>query len=313
MSDRSKSIMINLVGQVMQNLAAVLMSHGQHGLSNGRKRPVWFAGVPLLLLGAISVFASYGAAEQSLLGSLISVQFISNVVFGRLLFGRLVTLSVIAGTTIIVAGTTLCISNTPHVEREWGEDALRDLYINNPSFQQFLLCEVVGWLLLDRAYTFYNEAEKHGERTRGSHVLLPWFYIARAALPSSYAIIAAKTLASLLRLCNSGRNVFHSVLLWISLGLWVGGTVFWMRRMNTALRRFDSAFAIPLCQVNWSFFTVIGGGVFYHEFEHFTRRQMILFSLGSIANLSGAILLRPSAATTVNFEREDLGIELLIT
>jgi len=311
LSSRSAGIVLNVCGQVMQNLAALLMSHGQQGQSGGKKHQVWFVGVALLALGALAVFASYGAAEQSLLASLISVQFVSNVAFGRVLFGKEVTPPVYKGTAVIVCGTLLCILNTPHVERELGEEDIWRLLVDNPPFRGFLLCEAMVWLLIDRTYAMYSAAERRGEEPRGSGMLLPSTFVARAALPGSYSIVAAKTLATLIRLSASGKFRLGGILLWLSFALWLGGTVFWLSMMNLALARFDSGFVIPLCQVNWSFFTIVSGGFFFREFENFNFLQLLLFVLGACANFSGAMMLRPGV--TAKPEGEDLEVELLIS
>lgn len=48
-----------------------------------RVRACWYCGAMLLVLGSLVNFASFGFAPQSLLASLGSVQFVSNVVFGK--------------------------------------------------------------------------------------------------------------------------------------------------------------------------------------------------------------------------------------
>lgn len=48
-----------------------------------RIKAVWWCGAVLLVMGSLVNFASFGFAPQSLLASLGSVQFVSNVVFGK--------------------------------------------------------------------------------------------------------------------------------------------------------------------------------------------------------------------------------------
>jgi len=65
--------------------------------------------------------------------------------------------------------------------------------------------------------------------------------------------------------------------------------------MNRALLLFDGPFVIPLCQVNWSFFTIVSGGVFFEEFQQFTLEQLLLFATGVCLNFSGVTLLQPKS------------------
>mmetsp|Transcript_9307 Transcript_9307/g.26153 ORF Transcript_9307/g.26153 Transcript_9307/m.26153 type:complete len:711 (+) Transcript_9307:78-2210(+) len=296
--DRTGGIILNLTGQVMQNLAAVLMSFGQQGPLSAKRRSLWYVGVVLIVLGALAVFASYGVAEQSLLGSLISVQFVSNMFFCRVILGKSVTLFMLVGTAVIVGGTLLCILNAPHVEHDLDEAEMERLYLRNPVFQRFLLGEAMVWILMDKLYSTYVDAQQRGHQKWGHEVLIPCMFVARAALPGSFSVVAAKNLAVLLRLTTEGRNMLGSPLLWLSLFFWLGGTAYWMRRMNHALALFNGAFIIPLCQVNWSCFTIVTGGVFFEEFKYFSWDNSLLFALGVCVNFAGVMMLQPPKKTS---------------
>lgn len=56
---------------------------GSEGEFEWRTKPLWYCGATLLGIGSLVNFASFGFAPQSLLASLGSVQFVSNVVFGK--------------------------------------------------------------------------------------------------------------------------------------------------------------------------------------------------------------------------------------
>lgn len=333
LSPRAAGIALNICGQVLQNVAALLMSHGQqnraamshtYGLV-GRKHPAWLVGIALLVVGALAVFASYGAAEQSLLSSLISAQFVSNVIFGRLFFGRQVTENVLGGTAVIIFGTTICIMTTPRLEADLDEEDLWQLCFHNPSFLKFGLFGGLLWCLVNAVHDRYVAASEPFLARDGAlgsaealppqpmahaDLALPLCYVARAAMPGSLSIIAAKSLAILLRLAAAGKSSLFSPLLWMSLVAWLCGTGFWLRRMNGALTKFDGAFVIPLCQVIWSFCTIVTGGFFYHEFEHFAWWQLLLFVIGACLNFFGASMLRPAPSDFPNGDGPDF--ELLV-
>lgn len=50
---------------------------------HGKAKAVWYLGAVMLVAGSLVNFASFGFAPQSLLSSLGSVQFVSNVIFGK--------------------------------------------------------------------------------------------------------------------------------------------------------------------------------------------------------------------------------------
>mmetsp|Transcript_105385 Transcript_105385/g.314772 ORF Transcript_105385/g.314772 Transcript_105385/m.314772 type:complete len:695 (-) Transcript_105385:159-2243(-) len=290
---RTGGIALNITGQVTQNLAAVLMSFAQQGQQTRKHKGAWYTGVLLIVVGALAVFASYGVAEQSLLGALISVQFVSNMVFCRCILGKRITLFMCVGTAVIIGGSLLCILNAPRLDYELNEEDLERLYLRNPVFQRFLLGEAMVWIMMDKLYGTYVDAHQRGQPRWGHEVLLPCMFVARAALPGSFSVVAAKNLAVLLRLTTEGRNMFVSPLLWLNLFFWLGGTGYWMRRMNNALAMFNGSFVIPLCQVNWSCFTIVTGGVFFEEFNHFDWDNMLLFVLGVCGNFAGVMMLQP--------------------
>lgn len=79
-----------------------------------KTKALWYLGAILLVGGSLVNFASFGFAPQSLLASLGSVQFISNVVFGKVILREIVTRRIIVGTATIILGNTLTLCFSPH-------------------------------------------------------------------------------------------------------------------------------------------------------------------------------------------------------
>ena len=80
----------------------------------------WQAGIALFALGNVFNFVSFGFAAQSLLAALGSVQFVSNVVFARLVLKEAVTWRVLCATALIVTGES---KQVPFSFKERGEKA----------------------------------------------------------------------------------------------------------------------------------------------------------------------------------------------
>ena len=79
--------------------------------SSSKPRPArsfreWQAGIALFAAGNVLNFVSFGFAAQSLLAALGSVQFVSNVVFARLVLKEAVTWRVLGATALIVTGAS---------------------------------------------------------------------------------------------------------------------------------------------------------------------------------------------------------------
>ena len=70
-------------------------------------------------------FASFGFAPQMLLASLESVQFVTNVFFGRFFMGRTITYTMYFGTLLTVLGTVLTVEFS--TDRSAPKDTVNDL------------------------------------------------------------------------------------------------------------------------------------------------------------------------------------------
>jgi len=74
--------------------------------------------------------------------------------------------------------------------------------------------------------------------------------------------------------------------------------------MNTALKMYDALFIIPMLQVIWLLFGVLGGGIFYDEFRALSTTASIMFAVGILILVSGVVLLAPRKKDT-NTQREN--------
>lgn len=322
MEARAVGVLLNSTGQIAQNLASVLMCLAQQSRSRENSadldsndcdaatapavakttaqspmRWCWYVGVLLLIIGALCVFASYPFAEQSLLGSLISLQFISNIAFGRLLLDADITFRALLGTVIVIGGTTLCVSSAPKINPGHHDLRVKDLWmfaLANPPLWWFLLVDCIIWLALSEVGRAYAWAKKCGSPKLLSSFVEPFTFIAQAAIPGAFSIVAAKNLSIIITQSLQGHeNQFTDPFFFLNLTIWISGTVLWMRRMNAALGTFDGLFVIPLCQVTWSLCTILSGGFFFREFQSFDTKDLYMFSCGVCWNFIGVFLLQP--------------------
>ena len=50
--------------------------------------------------------------------------------------------------------------------------------------------------------------------------------------------------------------------------------------MNSALKRYDGLFIIPVIQLCWTCLAIVGGGIFFQEFVLFSATQWVGFVVG---------------------------------
>jgi hypothetical protein len=80
--------------------------------------------------------------------------------------------------------------------------------------------------------------------------------------------------------------------------------IYWI---NMGLARYDALLQIPVFYVVWTVFDVVGGGIFYNEFEGFSPVRMFLFVLAVLIIFFGVCVLSTRLKALAEEEKE-LGV-----
>ena len=258
----------------------------------------WFVGTAIFLSGSMLNFASFAFAAQSMLASLESIQFVTNLLFGKLILGAEVTRSMLLGTFLTVAGTIFTVQFSSKTKIRLGSDELKVLY-TNPIYIAFLCCMVVMLVILHLIYENYEKHQQSNSPKKNSEIIMPLTYSIWSAIFGTQSVVQAKVLAELLAVQSNGdENIFESWFIYVTILMWVLTVGVWLSRLNNALSKFDTLFIIPLLQCNFIFFAIVSGGIFFQEFDDFAASQWLGFWSGVLIMLSGLVLLTPSRAKT---------------
>eukprot|EP00300_Choanocystis_sp_HF-7_P013179 c18188_g1_i2.p1 GENE.c18188_g1_i2~~c18188_g1_i2.p1 ORF type:complete len:382 (+),score=54.26 c18188_g1_i2:47-1192(+) len=291
LSDFAVGVIFNLIGSVFINLGTniVKLSHLQAEGTDERSASccgTWTVGVGIFISGNVLNFISFSFAAQSLLAALGSVQFISNIIFGYFLLKARITPFIIVGTVVIVLGNICIVRSASRASRSWSADELLELYATT-RYRRYLLFMLVLVLVLQ---VFYRRA-KYSEWRQDPFRVIPSCYAAVSAILGSQSVLLAKSTSELIRSTLKGQDQLSNYFTYAIIGSWILTMAFWLYRMNTALRRFDSVFIVPMLQVIWTLFSIVGGGLYFDEFSHLSPQQAILFALGVLLVISGVCVL----------------------
>ena len=115
----------------------------------------WVMGTAVFVTGALLNFASYAFAPSVMLAPLESIQFVTNIIFGRVLLKKKIRKRMMVGTVLICGGTLMAVltaglskptalSGRPHsLKRQYmGETVNSELYLS------YLALSVVSALFL---------------------------------------------------------------------------------------------------------------------------------------------------------------------
>mmetsp|Transcript_4772 Transcript_4772/g.10253 ORF Transcript_4772/g.10253 Transcript_4772/m.10253 type:complete len:583 (+) Transcript_4772:116-1864(+) len=274
---------------------------------------IWLLGTFIFVSGSLLNFASYAFAAQSMLASLESVQFVTNLLFGKFLLGAQVTRAMFGGTFLTVVGTVLAVQFSSKETLDLNTNEMKMLYCN-PAYLIYLAIMVILLFALRFLYDRLEELKSSGKPIRYSDVVMPCVYSIWSALVGTQSVVQAKVLAELLAVQSSGtENVFESWFTYATIIVWLATVIVWLKRLNDALSKFDPLFIIPLLQCSFIFFAIVSGGIFFQEFDTFDESQWVGFWFGIIIMFSGLVLLTPKPSNSDdddNIERELVNIIL---
>ncbi|KAL3793631.1 hypothetical protein ACHAWO_001680 [Cyclotella atomus] len=250
-------------------------------------------GTIIFVSGSLLNFASYAFAAQSMLASLESVQFVTNLLFGKFMLGAHVNQTMLAGTFLTVGGTVMAVQFSSKETLDLDTEDIKKLYAN-PAYLCYLFIIALMLVILHFVYQKLDDRKKKDKPIKRSDVIMPCVYSIWSALFGTQSVVQAKVLAELLAVHSNGsENIFASWFTYATMLLWIMTVLVWLKRLNDALERFNPLFIIPLLQCSFIFFAIVSGGIFFKEFNAFDTNQWVGFWFGIVVMFSGLILLTP--------------------
>lgn len=257
------------------------------------EKNLWAVGTATFVGGSLMTFVAFGFAAQSLLASLESVQFVSNVIFAKLVHKEDITYTMMFATLGIVCGNTLVVLFSTHGATKYSGEDIFGIWRNNFSFHIYL--GVMGGIALicEYVYRHYNHSRMVERKLLQFHRFAePGCYCVASAFVGAFAVVNAKCIAMFL--AGDAAAEFAAAPMWTVLITWIVVVAFWLRRMDQGLELFPPLFFIPTLMAFFIFFSILCGGIFFEEFNSFTGAQFGGFFTGVFCILFGVFFLAPS-------------------
>lgn len=250
----------------------------------------------IFVTGSFFTFASFAFGAQSLLASLDSAQFVSNVFFVHFVHKQQVTKRMVIATLAIVAGNVLAVIFGVQEARTFDSDGMIQLYKTNYIYHGYMVAAFIVYVITSYTYSKYHRSRMHDRTMLWKHSFLePFCYAVSSAIVGTQAVLNSKCLALLLETTLAGRkNEFLFWYLYFILGTWLVLVSYWLTRLDGGLMMYPPSFIIPMMQVFFVFFAIVCGGFYFKEFEGFTTSQFAGFSSGVCLILIGVYILAPS-------------------
>jgi len=254
-------------------------------------------GTIIFIFGNLFTFASFGFGAQSLLASLESIQFVSNLFFARYVHHETVSFRMIAATLSIVAGNILVVIFAEHSALLITSNQMIHLYVTNNIYHGYMVAAFFVYVITTYTYLHYYKSRvvlRHPLLWNHSFVE-PFCYAASSAIIGTQAVLKSKCMALLIQVTLRGiKNEFESWYIYFILAIWLLLVSYWLNRLDKGLMLYPPLFIIPVMQVFFVFFAIICGGLYFQEFLAFSTIQFIGFTIGVVMILSGVYGLAPT-------------------
>lgn len=252
-------------------------------------------GTLIFIFGNLFTFAAFGFAAQSLLASLESVQFVSNVVFAKYVHNEKITVRMVVATLSIVVGNILVVIFSDHTAKLFTSRDILYLYRHNTAYQAYLAIAGMLWFFNHFTYRHYFNTRTKARRLLWQHSFVePFTFTVSSAIIGTQAVLLSKCMSMLIQVSAYGDNEFNRPTIFVVLVSWIILVSYWVRRLDLGLSLYPPLFIIPVMQVFFVFFAIMCGGIYFEEFEGFNSSQYVGFVFGVIMILAGVYGLAPT-------------------
>lgn len=254
-------------------------------------------GTFIFIFGNLFTFVSFAFGAQSLIASLESVQFVSNIFFAKYVHKETITRRMIYATLSIIVGNIMVVLFANHSAQKFSSSNMIYLYKTNYIYHGYLGIAFFIWLTCSCIYRKYHHSRMVLRTLLWEHSFIePFCFAVSSAIIGTQAVLNSKCLALLIDSTSTpgNKNEFTFWYIYFILGTWLLLVVYWLRRLDLGLSMFPPLFIIPVMQVFFVFFAILCGGIYFEEFVKFSLTQYIGFCIGVLLILAGVYGLAPT-------------------
>ncbi|KAF9762271.1 putative magnesium transporter NIPA8 [Nosema granulosis] len=268
---------------------------------------MFYLGCFIYFIGKIFGYSSYVFGNQSLLAALSATGLVSNSILAPLINQEIFTWKDVCAIFFVFSGTTLIVMNTKISHKIYSLCELLKMYKRTDTILWFgfILLTIAGlyfftkfvetnsdWELPEDYFGFLRKEEVWFEEEGFvmKYVMI-LAYVWLSSFIASFTTLSIKSLGEIIDKTLSGDNQFTSSVTYIFIvGLVVCtfGQIYWL---NRALRRYDALLVVPLFHISWTILSIFTAGIYFQEFEHYSRSQFTNFILGIGIIFIGSLFL----------------------
>jgi len=238
----------------------------------------FFCGAACIFIGTINWLISAAYAPQSILAAIGSLHLLWKIFWHVWLFGYKITLKNLFGTFCIAGGLLLIVFERP-VENEEVQYSLSQLFhfYSSLPYVTYLTCICILYMSFSILIPFVQKQR--------------WMYLeaflfsSQTAMLGTQSLVLGKTMSTLARLHLERlielKKPFNLVFFLVVCIFCLISTFFWIWRVGEGRTQYQAIPCIEcLDQSLWILFSMVSGGIYFQEFEHFNLHSKLIFTYG---------------------------------
>lgn len=286
----------------------------------------FYFGVLVYSLGKVSGFSSYIFGKQSLLTSIGGIGLIMNSIFAPLINQEIFTYKDFLAIIFVLTGSSVILMSSNKSGKVFSLCELMKMYQTRKAviwfslllsllLFLFLLVKFVEvnseWNFPDDSFNFLRSNVFFEQTDFMLRYVLAFLYISISGIIASFTTLFAKSFGEMVEMTINGDNQFLygiTYLFFLLIIFNTFGQIYWLWR---ALRHYDALLCIPLFYVCWTLFSNINAGIYFKDFEHFTKSQFKGFLIGWVLILVGTgFLASRNRSNEVGMGETDISSQL---
>eukprot|EP00924_Labyrinthula_sp_SR-Ha-C_P007944 maker-scaffold_41-snap-gene-1.32-mRNA-1 protein AED:0.01 eAED:0.01 QI:421/1/1/1/1/1/3/180/365 len=302
---------LTCVGLIFQKIS--LCDPANENISPLKQRKYVF-GLVCLIVGSVLDFLAFGLAPQSLLAPLAALSLVWNLFLSNYFLNEKYTKTDIYATILIVLGTGISVVHAGKSEHNYNLDDLITLWKlpRMATYSQtviFLLCfhyflvyfsnnsllfsKITNQIPKVESLSFLKLIWTKLASKSGKLVLQLVGYTGFAGVIGGQSLLFAKSVVELVKTAFSSSSAMSLVNgeTFVLVFFLVVCLLFQITFLNKALKRFDSLYVIPLYESYWIICGVIGGLVYFGEWDEMSYSDKNGFVGGICVTFVGLYVL----------------------
>jgi len=296
-------VFLSIIASILSNLGVNLqklsmMKESSNRAANEKRsyvfQPMWQIGLLTLIIGSVGDFAALGFAPQSLMTPVGGFTLVCNAVFAHYFLSEHLTRKDKIGTMNIILGIIVLATFGAKENGSFTVDELLKMYAT-PAFIMYAIFLSISVAVLYYTYLMAKlRMKKYGKmhpKYAPFKKLHPLCCSALSGCLGAQSVLCAKSVAEMFKESVAGNMQFDRPEAWVivfAMVFFIFSQIHWLAR---GLETFDAVYIVPVFQCFFISVAVIGGAVYFREFDDMEPLNRLMFMVGLLITLSGVYLL----------------------